>query len=294
MRNIDPDLQAHLETGTTTLCHCWRVTRRDGIAFGFTDHDRALEFDQTVFEPETGASGAAVASTADLSVDNSAIDGALRSDRLSAEDLLAGRYDGASVEIWRVNWASPDQRLLLKQGIIGDVKREGDGFTAEIRGLSHALDQSSGRVYQRHCDAIVGDARCGVELDQAVYKGVGAVADLIDEQRFIASGLAAFEDGWFAHGVLTWTSGANAGARVHVKSHGVAAGGASIALWIPAGATISVDDAFTITAGCDRRYQTCTDKYSNLINFRGFHLMPGNDFAVSYPLRGDVNDGGQR
>ena len=290
MRNIDSALQTHLNSGATTLCHCWLVTRHDGATLGFTDHDRKLSFGGADFEPETGASGAALSASADMAVDNTEIEGALNSDRLSAEDLAAGRYDGAEVEIWLVNWADPDQRLLLRRGVIGEVRRAGESFTAEVRGLSHALDQTSGRVYQRQCDAVLGDARCAVDLDDPAYKASGTVSAVVDEQRFIASGLDGYEDGWFTHGALRWTSGDNAGATAHVKAQ---ASGA-IDLWLPAGAAITIGDTFDITAGCDKRHTTCAEKFSNLINFRGFHLMPGNDFAVSYPLKGEKNDGGQR
>lgn len=294
MRAFDPVLQAHLDSGATTLCHCWRIVRRDGETIGFTDHDRPLAFDGVTFAPETGASGAALTSSADLSVDNGEIEGALTSERLSPEDLIAGRYDGASVEVWRVNWAAPDQRWLQKSGVIGEVKRDGDRFTAEIRGLSHALDQASGRVYQRQCDARLGDARCGVDLDTPQLTASGTVSALVDDQRFTADGLGAFDDGWFDHGVLVWTGGANAGTRGLVKAHGVSATGTSLSLWTPAGAAVAAGDTFTISAGCDRRHQTCAEIFGNLVNFRGFHLMPGNDFAVSYPLRGERNDGGRR
>lgn len=298
MRALDPDFEAHLNSGATTLCHCWRITRRDGAALGFTDHDRTLSFDGVLFEPETGADGAAMAASADLAVDNTEIEGALRSDRLSAEDLIAGRYDGARVEIWRVNWAAPDQRLLLRTGFIGDVQRlagpGGDAFSAEIRGASAALDRSSGRVYQRQCDALLGDARCGVDVDSIAFSGAGVVVSVIDEQRFVASGLDGFENGWFSHGRLDWTGGANDGASAFVKTHARAGNEASLSLWAPAGAPVRAGDAFAVIAGCDKRDTTCRDKFSNLVNFRGFHLMPGNDFAVSYPARGDANDGGRR
>jgi hypothetical protein len=42
---LGPALQAHLDDGTTTLSWCWRITRADGVTFGFTDHDRTLSFD---------------------------------------------------------------------------------------------------------------------------------------------------------------------------------------------------------------------------------------------------------
>lgn len=294
MRAIDPLLQAHLSSGATTLATCWRISRTDGATLGFTDHDRTLSFGGVVYEPDAGADGAAIESSADLSVDNTEIEGALVSDALSAEDLAAGRYDAAAVEIWRVNWADVSQRLLLKRGTIGEVAREGARFRAEIRGASHALDRTVGRVYQRGCDAVLGDARCGVDPEAPQFRGTGAVAAILDDQRFLAAGLSAFAAGWFAHGALLWTSGENAGTRGSVKAHDKNPSGDAISLWLPAGRPIAVGDAFTVTAGCDKRAATCTEKFSNLINFRGFHLMPGNDFAVSYPLKAEKNDGGRR
>lgn len=290
MRTIDPALQAHFDEGATTLCHCWQLVRRDGVVLGFTDHDRSLSFDGGVFEPASGVNGAAISSSADLAVDNSEFEGALDSEKISASDLIAGRYDGARIDIWRVNWADVSQRLLLKKVVIGEVRRVGDKFTAELRGLAHVLDQTSGRVYQRQCDAIVGDHRCGVDLSSPAFKSIGTVTAVVDEQRFIVDGLDGFADGWFVHGVLQWQSGANAGQRAHIKTQN----GGAIDLWLPAGSDINIGDQFDITAGCDKAANTCTEKFSNLINFRGFHLMPGNDFAVSYPLRGESNDGGQR
>ena len=40
MKSLSPDLQTHLDEGTTTLAWCWRITRADGVTFGFTDHDQ--------------------------------------------------------------------------------------------------------------------------------------------------------------------------------------------------------------------------------------------------------------
>jgi len=290
MRALDPNLKAHLQSGATTLATCWRITRRDGAVLGFTDHDRALFFDGTTFAPETGAVGSAMSSSADLAVDNSDIEGALSADALSGDDLAAGRYDGADVEVFRVNWAALDQRVLLKRGVIGEVRRDGEAFRAELRGASHQLGQTTGRIYQRLCDVNLGGGECGVDLDDPQFKTSGAVTALVDEHSFIASGFSGFDDSWFAHGLLRWTSGANAGTQAHIKTQ--TANGA-VALWLPAGAAIAIGDAFTATAGCDKRHATCRDKFSNAINFRGFPFMPGNDFAVSYPLRGEKNDGGK-
>lgn len=291
MRAIDPDLQAHLASGATTLATCWRIARRDGFVLGFTDHDRALSFGGTSFIPDTGATGSALSSSADLAVDNADIEGALSAEALSAEDLAAGRYDGAEVEIFRVNWAAPESRALLKKGVIGEVARIGHAFRAELRGLSHHLDQTVGRVYQRLCDVNLGSPECGVDLDDPQFRTSGTVTALRDAQSFIADGFAGFDDAWFAHGLLTWETGANAGTAAHIKTQSAAG---AVALWVPAGKPVAIGDAFTATAGCDKRFATCRAKFANAVSFRGFPFMPGNDFAVSYPLRGEKNDGGRR
>ena len=49
MKALLPELAAHLASGTTTLCWCWRLARRDGVVMGFTDHDKALTFDGTTY-----------------------------------------------------------------------------------------------------------------------------------------------------------------------------------------------------------------------------------------------------
>ncbi len=294
MRALDPQFAAHLAAGVTMLATCWKIARADGAVLGFTDHDRALVFDGVTYAPDSGADAAALQSSADLSVDNTEIAGALSSDALSAEDLASGRYDGASVEIWRVNWADASQRALLKRGVIGEVAREGGRFRAEIRGMSERLDRVRGRIFQRGCDAVCGDARCGVDLAASAFHGVGVVTAVLDDQRFLVSGLSAFAAGWFAHGALLWTVGANSGARGAVKAHDKNGAGDALSLWLPAGRAVAAGDAFDVTAGCDKRSETCAAKFSNLINFRGFHLMPGDDFAVSYPLKAEKNDGGKR
>ena len=93
-----------------------------------------------------------------------------RSDRLNEDDLAAGLFDDAAIEIWRVNWADTAQRVLMRSGSLGEVRRSGAAFTAEVRGLAHYLQQPKGRLFQSGCDADLGDARCGVDLDDPAFR----------------------------------------------------------------------------------------------------------------------------
>lgn len=293
MRQVPPALQAHLDTGATTLCWCWRITRHDGAKLGFTDHDRDLTFDGTTFEAATGFTASEVRESIGLSVDNLEVDGALRSDRLAADDLEAGLYDDAAVEIFRVNWIEPAQRLLIRAGSLGEVRRDSGAFTAEIRGVSHYLQQEAGRSFQYSCDAILGDSRCGINLALPAFRGTGSIVAAQSPTRFTASGLAAYASDWFSRGLVSWTGGPNLGRSVEVKLHTVIDGDVVLELWQRPASVIAAGHAFQITAGCDKRIETCRARFANAANFRGFPHMPGNDFVTGYPNSDDANNDGR-
>ena len=294
MKNLSPDLQSHLNSGTTTLCWCWKIVRNDGAVLGFTDHDVAVTFDGVTYEAVTGFTASEVQSTLGLAVDNLTVLGALSSNTLNDSDLAAGLYDNAEIEIWRVNWATPDMRVLMRKGNLGEVKRGKTAFQAEVRGLAHLLNQPVGRAYGYSCDADLGDARCTINLTDPLYRGVGTVSTIADQRRFTVSGLDAFADAWFSGGKLTWTSGANANRAMEVKRHGVVGARVSIELWQQMSESIAPGDVFLITAGCDKQFTTCKAKFANAMNFRGFPYMPGNDAVTSYPTQSQILDGGSR
>jgi uncharacterized phage protein (TIGR02218 family) len=285
MKQLSSTLAEHVASGATTLCWCWRLTRRDGVRQGFTDHDRDIAFGDTVFEAAAGMTASEMRDSVGLSVDNLEVTSAMTSERLAEADLSAGLYDNAAIEIFRVNWASPGDRVLMRSGNLGEVKRSGAAFAAEVRGLAHALQEPKGRLFQYSCDADLGDQRCMVDLDDPAFRGTGALVDVASPRRFTASGLGAFASGWFTHGLLTFTSGAAEGQSVEVKQHGRAGDLVTIELWSRARLPLTLEQTFTVTAGCDKRVESCRAKFANVANFRGFPHMPGNDFltVVSRP-----------
>lgn len=292
MKALDPDFQAHLDAGTTTLSWCWRITRADGVTFGFTDHDRGLAFDGTVFEPESGLTASEVRAGSDLSVDAQDAEGVLTSDRITETDIADGRWDNAAVELWRVNWADTSQRVLMRRGAIGQIRRGRLAFVAEVRSLAHVLGQTVGRTFQAGCDAALGDARCKLDVENPAYSGSGDVLDLLRDRAFTASGLASFAAGWFTFGTLDWTSGANAGREAEVLSHEIASGLPILTLLEAPVRGIAPGDTFTIRAGCDKRLETCGAKFGNTVNFRGFPHIPGTDTILRYATRDGGHDGG--
>jgi uncharacterized phage protein (TIGR02218 family) len=292
VRTIPSALQAKLDSGATTLCRCWLIARNDGVTQGFTDHDADVVLGAVTCRAGSGLTGSEATQNLGLSVDSSELAGALADDTLNEDDLAAGRYDAAAVELWLVDWSEPTLCVLLAKGTLGEVKREGPAFTAEVRGLSQRLQEDTGRLYTATCSADLGDARCKIDLSNPAFRGSGAVVALTATSSFSASGLDGFADGWFTAGKLSFTSGANAGLSVEVKTHSK---GDTVAfdLWQAMPQPIAAGDAFTVTAGCDKQFTTCHDKFANVVNFRGFPHIPGNDFVIRYPVAGEPGNDGQ-
>ena len=291
MKSFPATLQTHLDSGTTTLAWCWRLTRNDGAVFGFTDHDRPLTFDGTTFEPESGFTASEIRSGSDLSVDAQEAEGVLTSVTITETDILDGRWDNATVEIWRVNWGDTASRALLRRGAIGQVRRGRLHFVAEMRSLAHVLGQTIGRTFQASCDAALGDARCGVDQNDPAFKASGTVVSLAGDRGFAVSGLSGFAEGWYALGTLQWLSGANTGRKAEVLNHAISGANVIVILLEESIRPIEVGNTFDIFAGCDKRFETCQSKFANAVGFRGFPHIPGQDTIIRYAAKGDANSG---
>ena len=292
MKTLPPALQARLASGVTTLAYCWRVTRADGVVLGFTEHDRDLAADGTAFRAGTGFSASRLEQSLGLSIDNVAAAGALSSDGITEADILAGRYDDAAVDLLWVDWTDPTVFLLLASGNLGEVKREGLAFSAELRSLAHRLNQTIGSTYSRTCEAQLGDARCKVDLTQATLRAGFTAAGATTARTIVASGLSAFASDWFTAGTLTFAAGANAGIAVEVKSHRRTSGIDQLELWLPLPFPVAAGDAGTVVAGCRRTLAVCGSKFANVANFRGFPHIPGADVVTRYGVQGALGAAG--
>ncbi len=290
MKTLPAGLASHVAGAVTTLCACWAVHRTDGVALGFTDHDKAIGFDGISFEPRSGFTASEAETSTGLSVDGFDVDGALDSERLTKADIEAGLYDGARVDVFAVNWTTPRERVLMRSARIGQIVRQGDAFRAELMSGSAEFDKPRGRLFERNCDAALGDVRCGKDISAPPFRVTAAVTGVHADGIGIG-GAGEFASGWFSLGTVSWTGpgGAASSARIedHVKQ------GTAVRLRLRLGAPVPpVGTTVTLTAGCDKRFATCRDKFANSENFRGFPHLPGNDAAYAYAAEGLDFDGG--
>ncbi len=277
MKSASTAMAGHIAGETTTLATCWKVSRRDGVVLGFTDHDQDITFSGQLYQASTGYTRSAIHTISDLSVDNLDIESALNSDTLAADDLRAGLWDGSEIEIFFVNWQDLTQgQIILKRGTIGHVELRDTVFKAELRGMTQALQQQIVELFTPDCRADLGDARCKVDLTALTV--TGTVTAATNRYGFTDSARTEIADYWDG-GLVTWTGGANVGRKIEV---GTFTGGA-FTLYLPVPGIIAVGDTYSLQPGCDKSFATCKNRYANGDNFRGEPYIPGTNIVYNYP-----------
>ena len=134
-----------------------------------------------------------------LAVDNLEVTGALSSASLAEDDLAAGLYDDAEVEIFRVNWADVSERVLMRAGQLGEVKRSGPPFPPRCGGCRTISSSRGAECFNMlRCRSW----RCALRhrSDGPAYAGTGAwrPSCLSDGSRLQASW--TYESDWFTRG----------------------------------------------------------------------------------------------
>jgi hypothetical protein len=162
MREIPEEMAARIESGAARLCHVWRLERADGMVTGFTDHDRDLLVDGLICRAGSGWTAGAAESAVGLAAGAVSAAGALDDAAITEADVAAGLFDGAKVELWRVDWSEPGLKVRLWAGTLARMRREEGRFLADLEGPLAKLERVVGRTYGRMCDARLGDERCRV------------------------------------------------------------------------------------------------------------------------------------
>jgi uncharacterized phage protein (TIGR02218 family) len=119
----------------------------------------------------------------------------------------------------------------------------------------------------------LGDKACRV--DMAARTSIHAV---VSANGPSLSFLSSFPAGLFAHGRIRWLNGANAGLDGWIDG----SDGTALHLRAIPNFPVQIGDLCVITQGCDRRFETCRDRFGNSLNFRGEPHLPGNDLLTRY------------
>lgn len=270
----------------TNDVHCWRIERADGRVFLFTSHDQTVNFRGDDYSPCSSLSQSALQTSSEFgSVENLDLSGIISSALISITDLWAGRFDGAEVEVWRVDWTDTSKADLLAAGRCGALDMGSTSFKFEVTTASDRLAQRP--ILQPvtpSCRFKLGDARCTVDLE--ALRVMGNVTSIpspnvqTGAQRRIFTDTGRSEaDDYFQLGSLTWETGNNTGLTVDVKLYA----SRQFVLERAMQYNIEVGDGYSVVPGCDRILTTCDTKFSNAINFGGFPHLRGTDDLQKQP-----------
>jgi len=259
-----------------TVALCWRLERRDGVALGFTSHDRDLAIGGLVYQAGPGMLPSAIALSDGFDADSVDIKGALTARAIAAADLGAGRWDGAAVTIFMVDWEDPEgETLAVARGELGEVSIRGSAFEAELRGPTASLDSPVVEQTSPECRAGLGDKRCRVDMaGRTRLTRIAAVAaeDVVEVEAAVAGDA-------HSNGLLRWIGGANSG----LDSAILRSDGPVMTLAEPPAFAPAAGDLVEIREGCDKSLATCAGRFGNAANFRGEPHLPGIDLLTRYP-----------
>ncbi|MEQ9315142.1 MAG: DUF2163 domain-containing protein [Henriciella sp.] len=162
MRQISETFSAKLAAGALTTCLCWTLVRRDEAVVALTDHDQPVLREGVLHEPGAALEAGRFEAAGGFRVGRAAATGALSSAAITESDVAAGLWNGARVHVYRTDWEAAENFVLIWTGYLSEITQTEAGFEAELVSLKADLERPLGRSYSRRCDAVLGDARCGL------------------------------------------------------------------------------------------------------------------------------------
>ena len=255
----------------------WRIFRRDGVAFGFTSHDRDLVFGGIRHRAAPGMVPTAIRMTSDLSEDSAGVEGALSHDAITADDLAAGLFDRAAIRVGIVDWETLENTVLYS-GSLGRLEDNGTGFSGELRSAKQLLEQDLVPRTSPTCRANFCGRGCGLSAVRFTHRKILQEVDFdLNRVRFSEMSEAEYVDG-----IVRFLGGPQTGLPLTVLS----ANSSWLTLDQPLHSELKIGTPAEVREGCDHTVATCAGRFKNAVNFRGEPFLPGNDLLARYGQSG--------
>lgn len=275
----------------TQWAQTWTITRVDGEVFAFTSLDRPLTFRGVVHTPCNSLTATATEQSTTIGASgNMELLGIISDVGISEQELYNGLFDFAAFEIWMVPWnnTSGQTPFRLMAGTTGTMSHGIDGFKFEVlTGSANLRQKGLLEFFTASCRYGFGstlDARCPVDLAAITVAGSATstavpAASNAATRRIVIDSSRAEPTGHFDLGVLTFTGGANAGAKSEIKRFE----GGVFVLWSPLLYEIETGDTYTATPGCNKSPTDHMRFNADMVDYGGFPDVPGSDSINQYP-----------
>jgi len=257
-----------------TVATYWRIARLDGVTLGFTSHDADLWFDGILHQAAPGMMPAAIRRTAGFDDDSAEIQGAITHDSINSLDLLAGRFDRATIVVGLVDWQSLEWQPVYS-GVIGAVSDEAESFVAELQSRKSELQRDPTPRTSPTCRANFCGPGCGLSAAHYEHEAVLISHDL--GGNMVELGMAVTGERVIG-GVLRWLDGAYAGMAMGVMG----IDGDGLLLDYPIDVPLAAGTRAIVREGCNHTLASCAERFANVVNFQGEPFLPGNDLVIRY------------
>lgn len=275
----------------TKWAQCWIITRSDGVVYGFTTLDVPVVCrGVTCYPCDSLMATAAEHSTMLGTAGDMEATGIISDSGISAEDIQAGLFDRATIEVWNQPWDNVTNEIPFRiaAGTLGSVTFGLNQYTFQVRTDAAKLKQTALlETYTPGCRYQFGnqrDSRCPVDLTTITVSGtvdatVVANSSTMSTRRAFIDSTRAEAPGFFNFGRLTWLTGDNAGHSSEVKS----SDGSTIVLWDTMPNVIRIGDTYDIHPGCDKTKSGHLLYNADMVDFGGFPDVPGQDSINQTP-----------
>lgn len=296
-RTIPIPLLTHLQGPVLTTAILIGITRTDGVFIGLTTSNVPLTYAPTgaVYEAIDSMAASQLRQSASTGVDNLLVSGVLTSNRITDQDLLAGRYDGASLDLSVVNYQEVPlvNRALLVTGTLGEVTFMDGQYQAEFRSLSQRLQQKIATLTSATCrvrqlfdaQCFVGGTNYAGNLTAANFQYSNVPVVLVKDQQAINFTDPGTGTGRFNYGRAQFTTGANAGIQLEIKQSSKLGSALQLIFVAPWSLPVNVGDTAFLEEGCDRTFSVCTAKFQNAGNNRSEPYIVGNTRVIRWGRR---------
>ena len=248
----------------TTLTKCCLIRLSTGDFLGLTEYEENIYINGVKYMSQAILSTSSFENDSSLSSNNFELNGCITSDLILAEDVFAGKYDDAFIEVFLIDYTAldSDSKIALGQGYMGKFTFENDRFSTEVMGLSVKLSHPVVEIFSPNCRARFCDERCKIPV--ANFTRRGRVDAIVGSKSFLDNSRTE-SNGYYDYGVVIFLDGDNKGIKLDVRHNN----GNRIELYKVFPYKVTVGEKYEIVAGCDKAFNTCKVKFNNVINFRG-------------------------
>lgn len=285
MRQASPKLIALLDADQFIMADLYTITTIQGIEYCYTSYDVNLTVQGKEFRavgPIISREGTSL--SLGIEVDNLSIkiethESAKFGDVPVAQAFHNGVLDGARFKLERIfmDINTPTDTsagtLVLFEGRI--VEPELDRYEINASVVSEVDDlklQMPRNLYTPGCLNTLFDSACGLlSADFAVNTTIGVNSS---PSRIFCD--LSQPQGWFTQGVVEFLEGANVGIKRTIRLHESGA----LLLTLPLLDMPAIGEAIRVYPGCDKRLDTCTNRFNNRARFRGAPFVPVPETSI--------------